>query len=46
MFNIIIFSVIALSIFIYTVVNLIKKNNSNYVFSLIPEFVFEIQESH
>ena len=39
MFNIIIFSVIALSIFIYTVVNLIKKNNSNYVFSLIPEFM-------
>ena len=39
MANIIIFSAIALSIFIYTVVNLIRQNNSNYVFSLIPEFI-------
>ena len=39
MINIIIFSIVALAVFIYTVVNLIKKNNSNYLFALIPEFV-------
>ena len=39
MVNIIIFSVISLSIFIYTVVKLIKENNSNYLFALIPEFI-------
>lgn len=39
MVSIIIFSIIALSIFIFTVVNLIKKNNSNYFFALIPEFI-------
>lgn len=39
MVNIIIFSVISLIIFIYTVVKLIKENNSNYLFALIPEFI-------
>ena len=39
MVSIIIFSIIALSIFIFTVVNLIKKNNSNYFYALIPEFI-------
>ena len=39
MANIIIFSVISLIIFIYTVVKLIKENNSNYLFALIPEFI-------
>lgn len=39
MINIIVFSIVALSIFIYTVINLIRKNNSNYLFALIPEFV-------
>ena len=39
MVNIIIFSIISLIIFIYTVVKLIKENNSNYLFALIPEFI-------
>ena len=39
MASIIIFSVISLSIFIFTVVKLIKDNNSNYFFALIPEFI-------
>lgn len=39
MINIIIFSVIALAIFIITFLKLIKENNSNYIFILIPEFI-------
>ena len=37
--SIIIFSIISISIFIFTVVKLIKENNSNYIFALIPEFL-------
>ena len=39
MVNIIIFSIIALSIFIFTVFRLIKDNNANYILALIPEFI-------
>ena len=39
MISIIIFSIISISIFIFTVVKLIKENNSNYLFALIPEFL-------
>lgn len=39
MINIIVFSVISISIFIFTVIKLIKENNSNYLFALIPEFL-------
>lgn len=39
MVHIIIFSVIALFIFIITFLKLIKENNSNYIFALIPEFI-------
>lgn len=39
MISIIIFSIISISIFIFTVIKLIKENNSNYLFSLIPEFL-------
>lgn len=39
MIHIIIFSIIALSIFIITFLKLIKENNSNYIFALIPEFI-------
>ena len=39
MTSIIIFSVISISVFIFTAVKLIKENNSNYIFSLIPEFL-------
>ena len=38
MIHIIIFSIIALAIFIITFLKLIKENNSNYIFALIPEF--------
>ncbi len=39
MINIIIFSIISASVFIFTVIKLIKDNNSNYLFSLISEFL-------
>lgn len=39
MVHIIIFSIIALSLFILTFLKLIKENNSNYLFALIPEFL-------
>ena len=39
MISIIIFSIISISIFIFTVIKLIKDNNSNYLFALIPEFL-------
>ncbi len=39
MIHIIIFSIIALSIFIATFLKLIKENNANYLFALIPEFI-------
>lgn len=39
MAHIIIFSIIALAIFIITFIKLIKENNSNYIFTLIPEFI-------
>ena len=39
MVNIIIFSIISLSIFIYTVIKLIKENDSNFLISLIAEFI-------
>ena len=39
MIHIIIFSVIALFIFLITFFKLIKENDSNYVFALIPEFI-------
>jgi len=39
MIHIIIFSIVALAIFVLTFLKLIKENNSNYVFALIPEFI-------
>ena len=39
MTHIIIFSILALAIFIITFLKLIKENNSNYVFALVPEFI-------
>ena len=39
MVNIIIFSIISLSIFIYTVIKLIKENDTNFLISLIAEFI-------
>ena len=39
MVHIIIFSVIALAIFVITFLKLIKENNSNYIFTLVPEFI-------
>ena len=39
MASIIIFSVISLAIFIYTFLKMLKDNNSNYLFALIPEFL-------
>ena len=39
MVSIIVFSVISISIFIFTVIKLIKENNSNYLFALISEFL-------
>lgn len=39
MVNIIVFNIVALSIFIYTVINLMRNNSSNYFFALIPEFI-------
>lgn len=39
MVHIIIFSIIALSLFVLTFFKLIKENNANYLFALIPEFL-------
>lgn len=39
MVHIIIFSVVALFIFVFTFFKMIKENNSNYFFALIPEFL-------
>ena len=39
MASLIIFSVISLSIFIFTFLRMLKDNNSNYFFALIPEFI-------
>lgn len=39
MIHIIIFSIVALAIFVLTFLKLIKENNSNYIFALIPEFI-------
>ena len=39
MIYIILFSVIALAIFIITFIKLVKENNSNYTFVLVLEFV-------
>lgn len=39
MIHIIIFSIIALALFTLTFFKLIKENNSNYLFALIPEFL-------
>ena len=39
MISIIIFTILSLIIFVITFFKLIKKNNSNYIFALIPEFI-------
>ena len=39
MVSIIVFSIISLIIFIYTFLRMLKDNNSNYLFALIPEFL-------